>query len=194
MDDKKRHIFTASTQVFSRYGFKKASMQDIADAAMMSRAALYLHFRSKEDLFRSMMAWHHGVALSAAETAFASDRPFLGRMTAALADFTLVLLGPVRDSTHGPELFDANMTLAGETTTETSRRLREMMEKSVAEAVAAGEISLQATGLSATALADILYVSLEGIKKSDNGLSQLEERLDALMRLLDAATRQPSKG
>jgi AcrR family transcriptional regulator len=55
MDEKKQHIMTAAAEVFTRYGFKKASMQDIADAAMMSRAALYLHFRNKDDLFRSLM-------------------------------------------------------------------------------------------------------------------------------------------
>ncbi|URK87930.1 TetR/AcrR family transcriptional regulator [Rhizobium sp. RCAM05350] len=36
MDEKKQHIMTAAAEVFTRYGFKKASMQDIADAAMMS--------------------------------------------------------------------------------------------------------------------------------------------------------------
>ncbi|CAN7523997.1 TetR family transcriptional regulator [Pararhizobium sp. LjRoot238] len=178
----------AAADVFTRYGFKKASMQDIADAAMMSRAALYLHFRNKDDLFRSLMQWHHGEALKAAEAAFASDNPFLARLEAALMDFTMVLFGPVRASTHGQELFEANMALAGDTTAATSARLRSLMENAVTEAVSGGEISLSATGLSAATLTDLLYVCLDGIKKAPNGLDRLDERLSALMRLLGAAT------
>jgi AcrR family transcriptional regulator len=189
MDEKKQHIMTAAAEVFTRYGFKKASMQDIADAAMMSRAALYLHFRNKDDLFRSLMQWHHGEALKAAEAALASEKSFLVRLEAALMDFTMVLFGPVRASTYGQELFEANMALAADTMAATSTRLRSLMENAVTEAVSTGEISLSATGLSAATLTDLLYVCLDGIKKAPNGLDKLDERLSALMRLLGAATR-----
>jgi AcrR family transcriptional regulator len=189
MDEKKRHIVMAAGEAFTRYGFKKASMQDIADAAMMSRAALYLHFRNKDDLFRTLMDWHHGEALNAAETAFASDRPFLARMEAGLLDFTLVLFGPVRESLHGQELFDANMALAGDTTAATSLRLKALMQDAVTRAVSSDEISLSSTGLSAETLTDLLYVCLDGIKKAHGGLDRLEERLRALMRVVDVATR-----
>jgi AcrR family transcriptional regulator len=189
MDERKQHIVMAAAEVFTRYGFKKASMQDIADAAIMSRAAVYLHFRNKDDLFRSLMQWHHGEALKAAEAAFASDKPFLVRLEAALMDFTMVLFGPVKTSTHGQELFEANMALAGDTTAATSDRLRGLMENAVREAVSRGEISLSAAELSAATLADLLYVCLDGIKKAPNGLDRLNERLSALIRLIGAATR-----
>jgi AcrR family transcriptional regulator len=191
MDEKKHHIVMAAGETFTRYGFKKASMQDIADTAKMSRAALYLHFRNKDDLFRTLMDWHHGEALKAAEAAFTADRPFLARMEAALLDFTLVLFGPVKESAHGQELFDANMALAGDTTAATSLRLRALMQSAVTQAVSNGEISLSATGLSAETLTDLLYVCLDGIKKAAGGLDRLEERLKALMRVIDVATRTP---
>ncbi len=191
MDEKKQHIMTAAAEVFTRYGFKKASMQDIADAAMMSRAALYLHFRNKDDLFRSLMEWHHGQALKAAEAAFSSDQPFVPRMERALTDFTMTMMAPVKASPHGLELFEANMILATDINTATSLRLRALMERAVTAAASEGEISLSATGLSAEALADLIYVCLDGIKKAPNGLEKLDERLAALMRMLNAST-QPS--
>lgn len=49
--DKKKAIADAAFQVFAEYGFRKTSMQLIADKAGMSRPALYLHFQSKEDVF-----------------------------------------------------------------------------------------------------------------------------------------------
>ena len=189
MDDKKQHIITAAIEVFTRYGFKKTSMQDVADAAMMSRAALYLHFKNKDDLFRSLMTWHQGEALKAAEAGFSSSSPFIVRMENALTDFTMTIMAPVKASTHGLELFEANMLLAGDINAATSLRLRELIEDAVKTAASQNEISLSATGLSAEALADLLYVCLDGIKKAPNGLEKLDQRLAALMRLLETSTR-----
>src|SRR5436190_11360203 len=41
-----------ATSVFTRYGFKKTSMDDVARAAGLSRQGLYLHFANKEELFK----------------------------------------------------------------------------------------------------------------------------------------------
>ena len=45
-------IIKAATELFTRQGYDKTSMQDIIDATGgLSRGAVYHHFRSKEDLF-----------------------------------------------------------------------------------------------------------------------------------------------
>ncbi|WEZ83656.1 TetR family transcriptional regulator [Rhizobium sp. 32-5/1] len=189
MDEKKQQIVAAASDVFIRYGFKKTSMQDIADAAMMSRGALYLHFRNKEDLFHSLMQWHHAGALQEAEDAFRSPLPFADRMEAALMRFTLALMAPVKASTHGEELFEANMRLAPDITAATSARLKALLESDVTLAAERGELSLDAIGLSVAALADLLYACADGIKKADSGLGKLEDRVKALMRVVAVATR-----
>jgi TetR/AcrR family transcriptional regulator of autoinduction and epiphytic fitness len=40
-------------EVFGRYGFRKASMDEIARSADISRQGLYLHFANKDALFRA---------------------------------------------------------------------------------------------------------------------------------------------
>jgi AcrR family transcriptional regulator len=45
-------ILDAALQVFLRFGFKKTSMDDLARAAGLSRQGLYLHFATKEALFK----------------------------------------------------------------------------------------------------------------------------------------------
>ena len=50
-DVKKGKILTAALSVFLRYGFKRVTMNDIAEAAGVSRAALYVLFKNKEDIF-----------------------------------------------------------------------------------------------------------------------------------------------
>src|SRR5260370_7330015 len=52
---KEEKVLTAACDVFMRYGFKRATMSDLADAAQMSRPALYLIFSSKEEVFRSLV-------------------------------------------------------------------------------------------------------------------------------------------
>ena len=52
---KEEQVLTAARSVFMRYGFKRATMSDLADAAQMSRPALYLIFSSKEEVLRSLV-------------------------------------------------------------------------------------------------------------------------------------------
>ncbi len=48
-------ILDAAMGVFFRFGFRKAAMDDIAAAAGLSRQALYLRFRTKDQLFEAAL-------------------------------------------------------------------------------------------------------------------------------------------
>src|SRR5260370_41418040 len=50
---REERILAAALQVFARYGFRKASMDDIARSADISRQGLYLRFASTDALFRA---------------------------------------------------------------------------------------------------------------------------------------------
>lgn len=52
-DEKRRVVHAAAIDQFAERGFAATSMADIADAAEMSRPALYQYFRNKEDIFAS---------------------------------------------------------------------------------------------------------------------------------------------
>ena len=47
----KGKIVESALIVFSKYGYDKTRMDDIAEAAKVSKGTLYLYFRSKEELF-----------------------------------------------------------------------------------------------------------------------------------------------
>ena len=47
----KGKIVESALIAFSRYGYDKTRMDDIAEAAKVSKGTLYLYFRSKEELF-----------------------------------------------------------------------------------------------------------------------------------------------
>lgn len=50
MTERKFQIKRAGLAVFARYGLRRASMQDVAREAGLSRPALYQYFRNKDDL------------------------------------------------------------------------------------------------------------------------------------------------
>lgn len=48
-------ILDAATQVFARFGFAKASVDDIARRAGVGKGTVYLHFENKEALFATVV-------------------------------------------------------------------------------------------------------------------------------------------
>src|ERR1700712_5930217 len=50
--EKARKILEVAKSLFLRYGYKRVSMNDIAQAAGISRPALYLIFKNKEEIFK----------------------------------------------------------------------------------------------------------------------------------------------
>lgn len=49
------HILDTAERVFLKAGVSRASLEDIAEAAGVTRGAIYWHFRNKSDLFEAMM-------------------------------------------------------------------------------------------------------------------------------------------
>lgn len=59
-DTKRPAIVAAATSLFAAKGVDAASMRDVADAAGVREAAIYRHFRSKEQMARAIFASWYG--------------------------------------------------------------------------------------------------------------------------------------
>jgi AcrR family transcriptional regulator len=51
----KHKIVNIASHVFSKYGFKKATMDDIAKASGMGKSSIYYYFNSKEKIFEAVV-------------------------------------------------------------------------------------------------------------------------------------------
>jgi AcrR family transcriptional regulator len=80
---KVRRILDAAASVFSRSGYSDGRMDDVAAEAGVSKGGLYLHFRSKEDLFDALVG--HIVGLETRKLAAA--RAAEGTATERLVTF-----------------------------------------------------------------------------------------------------------
>lgn len=56
IDNTKESILSVANKLFSRFGFHKTSMDEIAKIARKAKGSLYYHFASKEDLFREVVS------------------------------------------------------------------------------------------------------------------------------------------
>jgi len=55
LEDTKNAIINVASKLFSRFGFHKTSMDEIARVARKAKGSLYYHFTSKEDLFKEVV-------------------------------------------------------------------------------------------------------------------------------------------
>jgi TetR/AcrR family transcriptional regulator, regulator of autoinduction and epiphytic fitness len=60
---RQERVLAVALEVFGRYGFRKASMDEIARSADISRQGLYLRFASKDALFRAAVRQELDTAL-----------------------------------------------------------------------------------------------------------------------------------
>jgi AcrR family transcriptional regulator len=56
VDTTKDSILSVATKLFSRFGFHKTSMDEIAKIARKAKGSLYYHFASKEELFKEVVS------------------------------------------------------------------------------------------------------------------------------------------
>lgn len=56
LDDTRDKILSVANKLFSRFGFHKTSMDEIAKIARKAKGSLYYHFASKEELFKVVVS------------------------------------------------------------------------------------------------------------------------------------------
>ena len=56
IDNTRESILNVADKLFSRFGFYKTSMDEIAKIARKAKGSLYYHFASKEELFKEVVS------------------------------------------------------------------------------------------------------------------------------------------
>ena len=73
----KEKVRRAAVDLFEQYGFKKVSINDIADKAGVSPVTIYNHFGSKDGLIRDTIRTISTKLLEKIREIVESDKPFL---------------------------------------------------------------------------------------------------------------------
>jgi AcrR family transcriptional regulator len=176
-DATREAILEAGLRCFGRDGYRRTALDRVAREAGISRAALYLHFANKEELFRALVGDLHGRggaaapppaprgrALAAATAAADGAGPLAERLATVMVAKTARFFDLLRASEHAEEFLDENHRLCGEISATFAAKHARLLGRMIAAAAAAGEITLSGIGASATQVAELLLDTAEGIK------------------------------
>jgi AcrR family transcriptional regulator len=188
---RREHVLDAALPTFARYGYRKASMEDVARAADISRPGLYLYFASKPELFRAAVTHALDTDIAAAGRLLAeTDRPLRDRLIGAFDQWSGRYIGPMAKDVA--ILIESNPDLLGPIPTEYSRRFAKM----VTDALAAGT-SADGAG-TAGDVARTLLSTANGIKHEastrEEFLARMTVATDLLLLALVAAPRIAAPG
>lgn len=189
-DPRRAAILDAAFDVFCRYGFKRTAMEDIARAADMSRAALYLHYRNKTDIFRSLAQQYFDVTDARLRRALC---PGLAPEAALLA-LVDAKAGPELEamfaSPHGEDLLDANFATSADLVQAGEARIAAILAEWLAAEARAGRITLDAVGGDAGALATTIIGAISGLKTPGSGFAAFRADCRRLMALIGRGLRR----
>jgi AcrR family transcriptional regulator len=178
-DGKRERIMDCALAVVLRYGFQRATMEDVAKEAGISRPALYLLFKNKTEIYRALAETIMGKALAAARAALSDEGPVEARVFQAVKAGILDPTEFMMATAHGAELLDMKHAMAAQAL-QTWRTQK--------AAMIAGELersgAAKAKGMSGAALADILLDGMEGLKLRAKTGAERENGARALVKLV----------
>jgi AcrR family transcriptional regulator len=68
----RKKIIISSGQIFSRFGFKKTTMDEIAKALKIGKSSVYYYFKSKEEIFEAVVLYEANILRNELTTAIKS--------------------------------------------------------------------------------------------------------------------------
>jgi AcrR family transcriptional regulator len=177
---KQQQILSGALRAFGRYGYRRTSMELIANAANVSRPTVYQYFRGKEDVFRAMAGQLLEGLLEAADMAEKAEGSIGDRLFGVLSVKLEFVVDTVDLQFRGEILGDAEQ-VAGDLLVSFKDRLLAVIEAcllSVPE-----ELDLVGTALSAHDAARLLLDAVVGIQQEDADREVLAKRLRDLVDL-----------
>ncbi|WP_051367329.1 TetR/AcrR family transcriptional regulator [Hamadaea tsunoensis] len=182
-DERRERILTAALGVFGRYGFRRTSMDQIAQAAGFSRPAVYQYFGGKEAVFRALGERLAAEVVAAAARARHDRGPVADRLYAALAP-KLDLVATSIQPEFRAELFAEAKEVVGDLVADFHDRHLAEVEGLLAEA--ADGLPGVGTVISARDAALVLVDGLPGIGQEPVPPDEVRRRL---RQLIDLVTR-----
>jgi AcrR family transcriptional regulator len=100
-DGRREIVLTSALGTFTRYGYRKTSMEDVARGASISRPGLYLLFGSKQELFTAAVTQALDRSLAAIAAALADPaRPLGNRLLGAFDEWSGRYIGTMSHEVH----------------------------------------------------------------------------------------------
>jgi AcrR family transcriptional regulator len=186
-DPRRQKLLEAAISVFTRFGFRKTSMDEVARAAGVSRQGLYLHFSTKEELFSAAVEHTLRTSLEAASQKLGDGGLALDRkLVLAFDEWVGRFVGMM--GAGASDLVEASKALVGPMVAE----LDALFVQAVTKTIRTSRLmaAYKASGLTARQLADTLYATARGLKYASTTRQAFVEGMTVAVRALCAPLRE----
>ena len=180
-DPRRRALLDTAVTVFVRHGYRKTSMDEVARAAQISRQGLYLHFSTKEELFRASI--HHlldGTMRAASAVLEDAALPLDTRLVRALDEAYGRFAGHM--SPDALDLAEASRELLGAMVADHEALLAEALARALR--ASRGMSAYKPVGLGARQLADTLVITATGLKHRAATRDEFLQRITVAVRAM----------
>jgi len=188
IDLRRRALLDAALTVFTRYGYQKTAMDEVARAAQVSRQGLYLHFSTKEELFQAALRNTLENSSSAAAAALANTTlPLDQRLVRAFDEWLGRYVGMMGGDAS--DLMEATARLSGPLLA----RYEEAFAEAVSKAIRSSQLlgAYKSSGITARQLTDTLLATARGLKHSSKSRREFVDAFTIAAKLVCAPLREP---
>lgn len=191
--DHRETILTAAIETFARFGFRKASIDDIARRAAIGKGTVYLHFESKEELFGAVVRRIFTRSFADLEAVVKHARTPPAKIRAFVEGRVRQHMKLAADLGISPEFLLELLALAEPHRLELRAREASLLEELIRDGNAQGALAVRSPRLVAAAATACLH-GLDGFLVGPGSFElhrALVEIHDVFVRGLLAPARQP---
>ena len=183
---KEKHVLESATEVFTRYGYARATMSDIASKAGMSRPALYLLFPDKETIFDRVVRELDARKLAEIQAVTAKVGNLQEKLTTACVDWGLHAFELAAAHPDAADLFDLRFPAV---------RQAYANFQTVVAGMIAGDVARSGVGASPAELARTLVFGMRGMRDAASDAQDLrrmiEIQAEIIVRAIGARRPRP---
>ncbi len=140
-DQMRDRILDAAAGLFLQYGYKRTTVEDIAEAAGIAKGSVYLHFKSKDEVFGAVSRRMCRRVLDAMRGAAEAPGSVEQRLQAVMLTAALYVWDFCHQAPHAPQLWAEVVAAAASYALEAYGEGRRIVAELVAEGQASGELA-----------------------------------------------------
>jgi len=183
-------IVLAGLKLFTQYGYRKTSIDDIAEAAQVAKRTVYLNFENKAAVFLAILAYLADQVRQRCAAAEAADGTAVDRLTGLLDAYFGMGFELFSKSAHMPELAETFSNLAQSNIRDLNMEYEKWLARFLRSLEKTREIGGPPQGLTVEKIVYILVRAAEGAKHDPNvqgDQKAFQQRLRDLATLAIAA-------
>lgn len=179
MREREEKIVAAAVSVFSRYGVKRTTMNDIAREAGVVRQTLYNVYASKDEVLRATIRWYADRSLAATQAECAGATTLGDKLDIAFRHLIVEPYELIHATPHAADILSGLSEAAEEEIASADERYRAAIETLLVP----HEKRLRSVGLSPHQLSDLVETAWTGFKYKAGNKKHLLE-LHASLKVL----------